>query len=77
LTINRNSIVPSSKALSENHHLHNKGEGWVQFTRSSTKGEEQHERNFKIMTKNTRKDKTTRKKTISNTTKKERGGSIH
>jgi len=25
LTINRNSIVPSSRALGENHHLHNKG----------------------------------------------------
>jgi hypothetical protein len=50
------------------------GRGGVQFTRSSTKGEEQHQGRLKNTKKSTKKLKTIREKTINNTTKKEWGG---
>jgi hypothetical protein len=49
--------------------------GGVLFTRSDTKGEEQHQGRLKNTRKSTRKAKTTKKNTISNTTKNG-GGSI-
>jgi hypothetical protein len=42
--------------------------------RSGTKGDEQHQGKLKNMRRSTRKPKTTKKKTISNTTKRKKGG---
>ncbi len=52
---------------------HKRKEGGVQFIRSGTKGDEQHQRWLKNMRRNIKKLNTTMEKTINNTTQKEKG----